>query len=193
MRHLIFAFLFFSYSTPLFAQDSASTRFGLGYAIGSSSGIDLSWNCPHHQIDLLINGSYATQNQAESIVNGSYVNYQTTTESASIGLNYFWLSNLDKNFSLIYGPGITFGGTEIKTQTPPPAINGNSTISYFTTHIGVGVGPQYWFNSHFVVQGLSTVGVNIVGNSNVSSSAGYPYPSSTSYFIGGSVSIRYLF
>jgi hypothetical protein len=193
MRYIIFAFLFSSSAAPLFAQDSASTRFGLGYAIGSGSGVDFSWNCPHHQIDLLINGSYATQNQPESMVNGGYINYQTTSEFASIGLNYFWLSNLDKNFSLVYGPGITFGGTEIKNQIPPPALNGNSTVSYFTTHIGVGVGPEYWFNPHFVIQGLTTVGVNITGNSTVSPSSAYPNSFGSSYSIGGSVSARYIF
>lgn len=175
------------------AQDSSATHFGLGYAVGSSSGVDLSWNCPHHQIDLLLNASYSTTTQPESLPDGGFTNYQTTNEYVSIGLNYFWICNIDKNFSLVYGPSVMFGGTEIKTQPSSLSVQGNSTDSYFTTHLGFGVGPEYWFNSHFVIQGISSLGANITGNSTVSSSTAYPYPTTTTYFIGGAVSVRYIF
>ena len=173
MRKLfLFAFFFVVSLGSLRAQDSTA-RFGFGYTLGTGGGVTSGWTTHNWRAEATLGVTYTPAS--------SY-----TSESATVGIGFFWLNQIENNLFLVYGPKVLVYGYKY-SQT-------SGGYSYYLTTLLLQVGPEYLLNRHFSVGFAVSPSVSFHGNYH--SDAGYSYLSGgygPSYSLGGNISGRYFF
>ena len=182
-------------TTTGYAQEANGSRFGLGYYVGNGSGISLLRATHDHLREATLSLSHSSNDQMSSALdaNDSLVpaSLNFLAESAMLGLSYYWIYHIDSNLSLLCGPHLGFGGTLTKVTPSLPAVEPAYETSYYTTVIQLNAGPQYSFNEHFAIAGVTSANVSIQGRARTN--VRYFTTHSTNYYLGASLSARYFF
>jgi len=177
-------------NTTIHAQDSTS-RFGLGYSLGTNGAILASWMTGCCRIEPQIGFTYGTSNPS-----GQY--YSTsTTESATIGLGFSWVSNVEKNLNILYGPRVLVTANKYNSTT----IDNFGTISdtsienykYLTTSAQLFIGPEYLLGKHFTISATLTPTISFRGNPTYDPPYSSSLGTSFTFSLGGNIAARYYF
>jgi hypothetical protein len=171
---LLIAFLFVVSLNSLHAQDSTS-RFGLGYSLGTYGGVFASWMTGCCRIEPQIGFSYSTTND-----NGGF---SISTTSATIGLGLSWGCNVEKNLNILYGPDVLLTATNV-----------SANYKYLTTTFLLLLGPEYLLGKHFAISAALAPTVSFRGNPTSDQPTPYsPYTTSFTFLLGGNLAARYYF